>query len=228
MKCYYICYHKLIDYQEVWKDNMKKIISIALMLALVLSFTACGSKEKDQPTSQTVSQTETAEQTDAQTDKNGKKVLIVYFSWSGNTHTVAEYIHNTAGGTMARIIPENDYASDYDTVVDVAKQEKKDNVRPKFKDLGVNPEEYDVIFIGYPIWWYTLPMIMYTFFDTYDLSGKTIIPFNTHEGSDDSGTYKTIQELEPNATVLDGLAIRGNEVSTAEEQVKEWLSGLKY
>lgn len=88
-------------------------------------------------------------------------------------------------------------------------------------------DQYDIIFIGYPIWWYQMPMILYTFFDEYDLSGKTIIPFNTHEGSGDSGTYQDIQKLEPNATVLDGLAIRGGNMSgNQSDTVRSFLEGL--
>ena len=79
------------------------------------------------------------------------------------------------------------------------------------------------------MWWYTLPMMMYTFFDTYDFSGKTIIPFNTHEGSGDGGTYETIKEFEPNATVLDGLPILGRDMSKDQtDTVKEWLKGLGF
>ena len=73
-----------------------------------------------------------------------------------------------------------------------------------------------------------MPMMMYTFFETYDFAGKTIIPFNTHEGSGDSGTYDTIKELEPQATVLEGLAIRGGKITGAESEVNEWLKGLNY
>ena len=208
---------------------MKKIISIALVLALALSFAACGSKS--QPTSQAQPETEqkvTGQAQQSSETESDKKILTIYFSWSGNTDAFANYIHNSAGGDIVRINPVKAYPETYDEVVDLAKEEKNDDARPQFKDLGVNPEEYDVIFVGYPIWWYTLPMIMYTFFDTYDFSGKTLIPFNTHEGSGDGGTYDTIKEFEPKATVLEGLAIRGGSIDGAESEVKEWLSGLQY
>lgn len=96
------------------------------------------------------------------------------------------------------------------------------------EDLGVDPTGYDIVFIGYPIWWYEMPMIMDTFFETYDFSGVTIIPFNTHAGSRDGGTYGDIRELEPNATVLDGLAISGSDAGkdSARTSVEEWLEGL--
>lgn len=207
---------------------MKKILSIVLVLALVFAFSACGSRT--QPTSQAQSETD-ATDTQAQTNEassGGKKILTVYFSWSGNTDAYAGYIHDTVGGDIVRITPLKAYPDNYDDVADYAKEERDNKARPEFKDLGVNPEEYDVIFVGYPIWWYTLPMIMFTFFDTFDFSGKTIVPFNTHEGSGDGGTYDTIKELEPNATVLDGHAIRGGSIAGAESEVKEWLAGLNY
>ena len=205
---------------------MKKIIGIILVFALVFAFTACGSKT--QPTSQANTQNATTQTQANQNTTTGKKILTVYFSWSGNTDAFANYIHDTAGGDIVRINPVKAYPENYDDVADYAKEERDKKARPEFKDLGVNPEEYDVIFVGYPIWWYTLPMIMFTFFDTYDFSGKTIIPFNTHEGSGDGGTYDTIKELEPSATVLDGHAIRGGSIAGAESEVKEWLSGLQY
>lgn len=203
---------------------MKKVIAIMLTAALLFTLAACGNKNT--VTSQAV---ETQSATQAKDESaNSKKILTVYFSWSGNTDAFAGFIHNKVKGDVVRIVPQTDYPEGYDDVVDLAKQEKADNVRPKFKELGVNPEDYDVIFIGYPIWWYTMPMIVYTFFDTYDFSGKTLIPFNTHEGSGDSGTYDTIRELEPQATVLDGLAIRGNKIADAESEVAQWLQKINY
>lgn len=205
---------------------MKKIIGIILAFALVFAFTACGSKT--QPTSQANTENATTQTQANQNTATGKKILTVYFSWSGNTDAFANYIHNTVGGDIVRITPVKAYPENYDDVADYAKEERDKKARPEFKDLGVNPEDYDVIFVGYPIWWYTLPMIMFTFFESYDFSGKTVIPFNTHEGSGDGGTYDTIKQLEPNATVLDGLAIRGNSIGGAESEVKDWLAGLKY
>ena len=204
---------------------MKKIIAILLTAALLIGFAACG--KKDTVTSQAV-ETESRVQTESEKPAGDKKILTVYFSWSGNTDAFAGFIHKTVGGDTVRIVPQTDYPEGYQDVADLAKQEKNDGARPKFKELGVNPEDYDVIFVGYPIWWYTMPMILYTFFETYDFAGKTIIPFNTHEGSGDSGTYDTIKELEPQATVLEGLAIRGGKISGAESEVTDWLKGLKY
>lgn len=174
------------------------------------------------------------------------KTLVVYFSASntkdvdavtgatpvqgrvGTVEHIAEIIHNNVGGDIAKIVPSKDYSLDYDTCADEAKAETDSDARPQFEPLSVNVEDYDTIYVGYPMWWYTLPMVMYTFFDTYDFSGKTIIPFNTHAGSGDGGTYQTIREFEPGATVKDGLAISGSSAfdSSTEESVKSWLAGL--
>ncbi|MBQ7433287.1 MAG: hypothetical protein IJV50_07520, partial [Lachnospiraceae bacterium] len=121
-----------------------------------------------------------------------------------------------------------EYPHVYEELADYAKAEQDHDERPIFEDLGVDPTSYQTVFIGYPIWWYSLPMIMETFFDTYDFSGVTIVPFNTHEGSRDGGTYDMIRDREPNATVLDGLPIRGGDVANDESKraVSEWIAGL--
>jgi len=174
------------------------------------------------------------------------KTLVVYFS-ADNTRDVdavssatpmadgtssvewiANIIHENVGGDLIPIIPSEDYPLEYDALADYAKKERDDGGRPAFEDLGVDPASYDLVFVGYPIWWYEMPMIMDTFFDTYDFSGVTIIPFNTHAGSSDGGTYSDIRELESNATVLDGLAVRGEDVGkdSTKEAVLSWLQGL--
>lgn len=159
---------------------------------------------------------------------NSGKVLVMYFSETGNTQKLAKTISDQVGGDLRLIEPETPYPTGQ-ALYDYTKNERDNNERPKFKDLNVNMDEYDTIFVGYPIWWYTLPMIMYSVFDEYDFSGKTIIPFNTHEGSGDGGTYNTIKQWEPNATVLEGLAIRGGDTNKDQtEKVKTWLNKLGF
>ena len=162
------------------------------------------------------------------TTLDSDKVLVVYFSETGNTQKLAQEIYEQVGGDFRRIEPVKPYPTGQE-LFDYTKEERDEDARPEFKDLNINLDDYDYIFVGYPMWWYTLPMMMYTFFDTYDFSGKTIIPFNTHEGSGDGGTYETIKEFEPNATVLDGLPIRGGDMSKDQtDTVKEWLKGLGF
>lgn len=162
------------------------------------------------------------------TTLDSDRVLVLYFSETGNTQKLANIIYNEVGGDFRRIEPVEAYPTG-DALFDYTEEEADNDERPEFKDLDINIDDYDTIFVGYPIWWYQMPMIMYTFFDEYDLSGKTIVPFNTHEGSGDSGTYSDIQELEPDATVLDGLAIRGGDMeSDNTETVRNWLEDLGF
>lgn len=194
---------------------MKKLLAMILAAILVASLCACGSDSVD-----------SGETKDLKSQ--GGKTLIVYFSWSNNTDKMAGYVHDIVGGDIERIEPSEAYPEDYDATADLAKAQRDNNERPSFNALSLNPEDYDVIFIGYPIWWYELPMIMRTFFDTYDLSGKIIVPFNTHEGSGNSGTYDQIRELEPKAEVLKGLAIRGGKIADSRGEVESWLKAFGY
>ena len=191
---------------------MKRVLALLLAVVLVASLCACGSDN---------------EKTKNVKSENGK-TLIVYFSWSNNTDKMAGYIHDVVGSDIERIEPVEAYPEDYDKTVDLAKAQRDNDERPAFKSLQYNPEDYDTVFIGYPIWWYELPMILRTFFDTYSFDGKTIIPFNTHEGSGESGTNEQIQKLEPKAEVLKGLAIRGNKISESKAEVESWLKEFGY
>ena len=159
------------------------------------------------------------------------KNLTVYFSVSGNTERLANAIHENAGGDIVRIEPVNPYpVDDYHnkSFTDLAQQEKTDGARPEIKDMDINLDEYDTIFVGYPIWWGSMPMAVYTFFDKYDLSNKTIAPFNTHEGSGAGDTHGEIARLEPNATVTDVLSVRGGDtINNQTDTITSWLEKLK-
>ena len=157
------------------------------------------------------------------------KDLVLYFSVYGTAKNVAEEIGRQRNADVTEIEPVIPYDSDkdhYNALARYAKKEHDEDIRPAIKN-EIDIEDYDNIFIGYPMWWYTFPMIIYTLFDKYDFSGKTIIPFNTHMGSKEGGTYRTIRELEPNARVLEGLPV---EMSVAEgdpsRQVEKWLKSL--
>jgi flavodoxin len=114
----------------------------------------------------------------------------------------------------------------------VAKQEQNDNARPAYSGELPDLSAYSTIYIGAPVWWGDWPMIMYTVFENNDFSGKTLIPFSTHEGSGLSGFDEKLQSACPDAKVLDGLAIRGNDAQNEQEKVKEsvgsWLDGLGF
>lgn len=157
------------------------------------------------------------------------KSLVLYFSVYESTKLVAEEIAKQTGADITEIEPVKPYdgnRSHYNSLARLAKQEHDEDMRPAIRNK-IEIDGYDSIFIGYPMWWYIFPMIIYTLFDEYDFSGKTIIPFNTHMGSGDGGTYRTIAELEPKAKILKGLPV---EMSDAErgcaDKVSQWLKSL--
>lgn len=197
-------------------------------------------------------QTHSEEQEPADTTESGKS-LVVYFSMPettdpdnmtqeednsvvvidgevlGNTQYVAYVIQENTEADLFRIEPETPYPTDHDTLVDLAAEEQDNNARPAIKDSIEDLEQYDTIFIGYPNWWGDMPMILYSFFDQYDFSGKTIVPFNTHGGSGFSNTISTIAELEPSAEVNeDGFTVSRNNVQEAEQDIISWLNDLGY
>lgn len=134
-----------------------------------------------------------------------------------------------AGGILFSIRTSVVYPADGGELIDYAAQEQEENARPELTTHIENLDGYDTIFIGYPNWWADLPMAVYSFFDEYDFSGKTIIPFNVHNGSRFSRTIQTIQELEPDATVVeDGFTVSEQTVAEAAEDVAAWLEDLGY
>ncbi len=152
------------------------------------------------------------------------KALVLYFSQSGNTEKVANFIHDEVGGDLIKLEVAKAYPSDYNELVNYAQEEQRNNSRPELKTKISNIDEYDTIFLGYPNWWADMPMPLYTFLDEYDLSGKTIAPFITHGGSGLSGTPNKIKQEEPNATVTEGLAVSGSQAESSKSSVQTWLS----
>lgn len=219
---------------------MKKWISMILLCTVLCSLVACSGKNSNEAEKET-SQTETSKQEPAdmkepeaeaededeiQPDGNGKKALVVYFSWSGNTEKVAKSIADQTGADLFQIMPAESYVDDYNELLDIATEEKQNGARPEIADNIEQPEQYEVIYVGYPNWWSDMPMILYTFFDSYDLSGKTIAPFCTSGGSGLTDTVNSIKELEPEAEVLEGLHIGDSASSDPDSAVREWLESL--
>ena len=155
-----------------------------------------------------------------------KNVLVAYFSHSGNTKAVANCVKENVGGDIFEIKTVDTYPADYDAVVEVAKKEQTAGYRPTLATKVKDIEKYDVVFVGYPMWWYTIPMAIFTFLETCDLAGKTIVPFCTHGGSGLSKSVPDIKKLCPKSTVLEGLAIRGGSVDSAQNEVSAWLKKL--
>lgn len=162
----------------------------------------------------------------ASADSAGKS-LVVLWSWSGNTLKMAERVSELSGAEIYRIEAADPYpdVDNYDECADRAKQEQNDGVYPEIANPVENWDDYGTVFLGYPIWWYQLPMIVQGFVRDHDWSGKTVVPFNSHEGSGDGGTYADLREM-TGATVLDGLAIRGGEVAGSLDRIDEWYAGL--
>ena len=238
-----------------------RVLAILLSLLMVFALAACSSQnggQESDPLTESGNNTESAQpsnsgSSDSQnTESEGSSsddsstnsnILVVFFSHTGenysvgviekgNTHIIADMIAEETGGDMFEIQPVNPYPDTYDACTDVAKKEQNENARPEFVGSVDNMDQYDTVFIGYPIWWGDLPMVVYTFLESYDFSGKTVIPFCTHEGSGLSGTNRSIESTCSGATVLDGLAIRGsvaqNQQDTARSDVSKWLEGLDY
>ncbi len=152
-----------------------------------------------------------------------RRVLVAYFSWSGNTREIANQIHKIIGGDLFQIVSVDQYPSDYDETVKQARRELDAGYRPKLKSEVENIGSYDVVFIGYPNWCGTIPRPVASFLSKCNSSGKTIAPFCTHEGSRLGRSVEDIAKLCPQSNVLEGLAVRGGDVRNAQNRVSEWL-----
>lgn len=192
--------------------------------------------------------TNTANSENATEESNGSNILITYFTVPetdgvdavssasrvvtkdgilGNTEFIAKEIQKNLGGDLFAIETTQEYPGTHDELLTFAYNEKSDNARPELSTHIDSLESYDYIFVGYPNWNADLPMPLYSFFDEYDFSGKTIIPFVTHGGSSFSDTIRTIEELEPKATVVEtGLSISRDDVADAQSDVKAWTDAL--
>lgn len=204
---------------------MKKIFSVFMILSLMLFCTGCQNNSDDKQTTVPTDTTSDKEEGTTPTEENPKS-LVVYFSWSGNTENVAKSIQAETNADIFEIEAATPYSNNYDAVVDLAQEEQRSNARPAISKAIDNIDEYDVIYVGYPNWWGDMPMILYTFFDDYDLSNKTIAPFCTSGGSGLSNTVNEIKELEPNATVTDGLHIGDSSASNPDSAVSNWLDKI--
>jgi len=155
------------------------------------------------------------------------KILIVYFSHTGNTRAVARQIHSLVGGDLLELQTTQSYPTVHAETVRQAEQEREDNFRPQLSTHFPGAmDEYDVIFVGYPVWAYTMPMALYSFFDQFTFPGKTIVPFSTHLGSGLADGPEQIARLCPQARVLEGFSIRGNRVAGSQEAVDRWIRQL--
>lgn len=171
------------------------------------------------------------------TNEQMKKCLVVFFSHAGdnyavgniqlgNTKIVADYISELTGADQFEIVTHKYDGMAYKPLCDLAQEEQYADARPAFEGKLENLDQYNVIFVGSPVWWGTYPQVMFTFFDTYDLNGKTIYPFTTHEGSGLGNCVSDLRKAYPNADVKKGFSIYGHEVRTNKAKVENWIKGL--
>lgn len=216
---------------------MKVYLSFALLCALLV-FISCGDGEDN----------DTNVSTEEIVPGENHHVLIAYFSEPlpdngidaatsasrlivngdlfGSVQYMANIIGEATGGDMVRIQTATPYPQDYSSLAGQANEERQNNVHPVLATEIEDFDNYDIIFVGYPIWWYQMPMAMYSFFDEYNFSGKTIIPFSSHGGSGWSGTVDDIACMEPGATIVNGYSISRNSVEGSEDGIREWLQNI--
>ena len=164
--------------------------------------------------------------------------LVIYFSRSGenyfggqlkdiekgNTEVIAEYIQELAGADLFKVEPTVEYPADYMQCIDVAKKEQQQDARPEIKETLDDISSYDTIYVGFPNWWGTLPMPMFTQLEQLDFSGKTVKPFVTHEGSGFGSSARDIKKLCAGADIKKGLSIPGANVGSAKDMVSAWIN----
>lgn len=179
------------------------------------------------------------------------RILTAYFTWAdntvvedpstvdadattsasvlapGNAAKIAGWIQQEVGGDLFSIVVEDPYSSDYDECLDRAADEKADNARPALVNHVDNMEDYDIVFIGFPNWWYTLPMAVLSFVEEYDFSSKTIVPFCTHGTGGLSSTIRDLTAALPNdVTILDPIGVYRPDIDSSRSAVQEWIAGL--
>ena len=166
--------------------------------------------------------------TDGIDANSGASIVVKNKDVLGNMQYMAMTIQEAIGGELFRIETKEKYPLEHETLVNQAKEEQNEEVRPELATHIENVEQYDMIFLGYPNWWGDMPQPLYTFLEEYDFSGKTIIPFNSHGGSGFSNTIEEIKKLQPNATVKDdGLSISRNDVADSEQEIADWAKGFQ-
>jgi flavodoxin len=199
--------------------NMKKLSYILAASLMALSAIACSKSDDDEADSQDQEEETLIEGSDS-------TILVAYFSWSGHTQNLAQTISSMTGGSLFRIEPKTPYTDDYQELAyTIARNEKANDTRPELADSDLDISGYEYIFVGCPVWWSDAPMIIHTFLEKYDFSGKTVIPFCTY-ASGAGGTLSDIVNATPNSSHLDGFGTSGSSISTSN--VSSWLQRIGF
>lgn len=164
---------------------------------------------------------------EAQPPVQGKKVLVAYFSRSGNTRAIAEGIQKLTGGKMFEIQTSRPYPAEYHACTVVAKKEKEEGTRPALKTKVEDMGQYEVVFVGFPNWWGTMPMAVVSFLEGYDLAGKVLIPFCTHGGGGEQRCFTDFVKYSGQSEHKKGFLVSGSEASGAQKQVELWLKNIE-
>ncbi len=211
---------------------MKKWIALLMTLSLLCSAIPAFAEERSETPRMLVAYLSRAGENYnvGETREGSASAAYAGYIEKGNTAIMAALIAELTGGDLFEITTVTPYPEDYASMLRVAQEEIDTDARPELSSAVENIADYDVILIGYPIWHGKMPQAIYSFLESYDLAGKTVIPFNTHEGSGQSGTQQVIENVLPDCTVLQGLAIQGKTAQENETHTRElltdWLAGL--
>lgn len=213
---------------------MKKYLIYLMMAAAIVTFGACSPEDENEPQTPDIENPEKpddggedvpddpAQPGDNPDTPNGdSKILVAYFSWGGTTQRMAQEIVRQTGADLFRIEPVVPYPTEYTPCTEVALEEKNNNARPAIAATVKNWEDYDTVFIGCPVWWWTTPMIICTFAESYDFEGKTVVPFCTYASTYRDETLARIVELTPDAAHLTGEGLTSGRIN--EQNISSWL-----
>ena len=216
---------------------MKKYLIYLMMAAAIVTFGACSPEDENEPQTPDIENPEKPddEGEDMPDDPNqpgdtpdtpwgNSKILVAYFSWGGTTQRMAQEIVRQTGADLFRIEPVVPYPTEYTPCTEVALEEKNNNARPAIAATVENWKDYDTVFIGCPVWWWTTPMIICTFAESYDFKGKTVVPFCTYAATYRDETLARIVELTPDAAHLTGEGLTSGRIN--EQNISSWLKEI--
>lgn len=216
---------------------MKKYLIYLMMAAAVMAFGACSPEDENEPQTPEIENPEKpddgGEDTPDDPEQPGDnpdtpggngKILVAYFSWGGTTQRMAQEIVRQTGADLFRIEPVVPYPTEYPPCTEVAREEKDNNARPAIVSKVENWADYDTVFIGCPVWWWTTPMIICTFAESYDFKGKTVVPFCTYAATYRDETLARIVELTPDAEHLTGEGLTSGRIN--EQNISSWLKEI--